>query len=130
MSDIILVVLKDLVTTRMVNLTSNIKSNNKKCNNHLSGKRLALFGLHTFHKKEVEKYERTGKSDYVVVPIIGATHMKTDYPMLYLSQIPKFHQTSVTRRAKNRTTLQCTSLKGKSLSRTLFVQFASQDRFV
>ena len=39
----------------------------------LSGKRLAVFGLHTFTLDKITEYEKTGKSDYFIVPVIGET---------------------------------------------------------
>ena len=37
----------------------------------LSGKRIAVFGLHIFNLDKIDEYVKTGKSDYVIVPIIG-----------------------------------------------------------
>ena len=39
----------------------------------LSGKRLAIFGLHTFNLDKISEYEKTGKSDSFIVPVIGGT---------------------------------------------------------
>ena len=43
----------------------------KEIEQNISGKRVAFFGLHDFKPEKILEYEKTGKSDYFVVPIIG-----------------------------------------------------------
>ena len=61
------------MTILMVNCQLDVKKS--KPQQIISGKRVAVFGLHIFELEKIFEYEETGKSDYLIVPIIGETSM-------------------------------------------------------
>ena len=65
--------LRDPVTIQIVSCYIYLIHISSRRQHVLSGKRLAVFGLHTFNLDKINEYEKTGKSEYFIVPIIGET---------------------------------------------------------
>ena len=61
--------MRDPVTIPMVKCFVSLKNHEQ----NISGKRVAVFGLHNYKHEKVVEYVKTGKSDYFIVPIIGDT---------------------------------------------------------